>query len=126
MNITITTELVIGVLTVVGIVIYMLQRLGFLIFSKQKEQLPVIERRDCAKQCADHEKVVRDAALAVKESKMTSNKLAADITSLKEDVKDIKTTLEQREVNNQAEFRRIREMIGELSGYVKGLHDKDN
>jgi len=122
MEIKLTAELIIGTLTVVGIVVAALARFGFLTFGKVKEEPPV-ERRDCAKQCADHEKVVRDAALAVKESKMTSNKLAGDISSLREDIKDIKRTLEQRDYNNQAEFRRIRELIGDLSGYVRGIHD---
>jgi hypothetical protein len=120
-NIILTTELVVGVFTVVGTLILALSKFGLITFGKPKCELP--ERRDCAKQCADHEKVVRDAALAVKESKLTSNRLAGDIASLKEATRDIKNTLEQRDYNNQSEFRRIRELIGDLSGYIRGVHE---
>lgn len=119
MNINLTPELITGVLIVVGSVGLTLKKYGIFTIGK------VPERRDCAKQCRDHEVVVRNAALAVTEAKLNSDRLTEDINNLRDDIKDIKTTIEQREHNIQAEFRRIREILGELSGYVKGLHEKD-
>jgi phage shock protein A len=86
----------------------------------------VPERRDCAKKCSDHEQVVAEAKVAVANNLATSKALTEDIHDVKNGIKELRDEVRQIEHNTQSEFRRIREMLGSISGYVKGLHDKDN
>jgi len=123
MTFTLSPELIVGILTIVGTILLVLHKLGLLVFGKKCKE-DITEGQECLlKRCPDHERVVRDAALAVKEAKLTSDQLSSSIMTLKEDIKDIKGILEQRDNINQAEFRRLRELIGDLSGYVRGITD---
>jgi septal ring factor EnvC (AmiA/AmiB activator) len=120
MNVTITPEIVVGTLTLLGAILLAIKKTGWLTIG------PAPERRDCAKKCSDHEQVVAEAKLAVAKNLATSNALTEDIQDVKDGIKDLRDEVRQIEHNTQAEFRRIREMLGSLSGYVKGLHDRDN
>jgi vancomycin resistance protein YoaR len=114
---TLTAEAIIGALTLIGTILIVLHKSGLVSFGRQKAM-------DC-KECPEHDeqkKLVVESCIAIKEYKMTSGLMSIEIQSLREDIKDIKNTIDKRDENAQIEFRRIREMIGELSGYVRGIH----
>lgn len=116
--IAITPEVIIGLAGVLGGILLALKKAGLITIGKPTE------RRDCAKKCGEHEQIVADAKIALTESRLTATGLKDDIKEIKNDLIEIRDTIEGREGNIQAEFRRIREMLGDLSGYVRGLHDK--
>ena len=118
MSITLTPEIIVGTLTLLGAILIAMKKTGWLTIG------PVPERRDCAKKCADHEKVLADAKLAVANNAATAKILSDDIQDIKSDIKDLHEEVRQIELNNQAEFRRIREMLGTLGGYIRGVHDR--
>lgn len=118
MAISITPEIVVGGLSVIGGTIIALKKSGLITFGRPQE------RRDCARKCAEHEDVVRRAAMATQEAKATSENLKEDIADIRDDIKRLESKSDEREHRMQEEFRRIRELLGDLSGYVRGLHDK--
>lgn len=120
MGIIITPELAAGIGTAVGGAILALKKSGLITFGKPAE------RRDCAKKCSEHEKIVRDAAMATAEAKTTSENLKGDIAEIKENILRIEEKGDQRETRMEEEFRRLRELLGELSGYVKAMHRGSN
>ena len=111
-------EVMVGALGLLGAFILAMKKAGWLTIG------PAPERRDCAKKCADHERVVLEAKEAVATQLATTKSLTADILDIKEDIKSLHEEVRQIELNTQAEFRRIREMLGALSGYVRGIHDR--
>lgn len=113
---TITPEVVIGGLGAIGGAILALKKSGLITFGRPTE------RRDCAKKCSDHERVVRDAAMATAEAKATTENIKGDIADIKENILRIEEKGDQREMRMEEEFRRLRELLGELSGYVKAMH----
>ena len=116
--IAITPEVIVGGLTALGGAVLALKKSGLITFGRPSE------RRDCAKKCADHEQIVKDAAMATQEARNTSENLKGDIADIKDDIKRMQEKSDEREQRMQDEFRRLRELLGELSGYVKAMHDK--
>lgn len=111
MAIAITPEVIIGGLSVVGGAVLALKKSGLITFGKPAE------RRDCARKCADHERVVMEA-------KMTNETLKGDISDIREDIKRLEEKSDEREQRMQEEFKKLRELLGDLSGYVRAMHDK--
>jgi predicted nucleic acid-binding Zn-ribbon protein len=62
--------------------------------------------------------------MATLEARAAASNLKEDIVEIRENVKRIEEKSEEREQRMQDEFRRLRELLGELSGYVKAIHDK--
>lgn len=116
--IAITPEVIVGGLTALGGAVLALKKSGLITFGRPSE------RRDCAKKCADHERVVMEAAMATQEARATADNLKDDIADIKNDIKSLQEKSDEREQRMQDEFRRLRELLGELSGYVKAMHDK--
>ena|SRR4030067_2262528 len=104
---TITPEFIVGTITSIGAAIIVLKKIGWVTFGKP------LERRQCARTCAEHEKIVSAAKIAVINTKVTFDSLTKDISSLKEDVSCIRD-----------ENKEIIEKISDLSGYVRGMHDR--
>jgi len=118
MGFTITPEIVVGGLSVIGGAILALKKSGLITFGRPAE------RRDCARKCSEHEQVVKDAAMATLEARAAASNLKEDIVEIRENIKRIDEKSEEREQRMQDEFRRLRELLGELSGYVKAIHAK--
>lgn len=116
MGIIITPELAAGIGTAIGGAMLALKKSGLITFGRPAE------RRDCAKKCADHERVVMDAAMTTSEAKATAVNIKIDIADIKQNILRIEEKGDEREQRIQDEFRRLREMLGELSGYVKAIH----
>lgn len=116
MSMAITPEMVVGALTALGGAVLAMKKSGLITFGKPAE------RRDCAKRCSDHERVVKDAAMTTTEAKATTENIKNDIAEIKENIIRIEEKGDQRETRMEEEFRRVRELLGELSGYVKAMH----
>ena len=117
MGIGLTAEVVAGALGILGTVILTAKQLGWVTFGKS------VERRNCAKMCAEHDKIVSEAKTASILAKATADTLTSDIAELKEQIELLQDKNDQKQSNMEAEFRRLRELIGEVKGYVKGLHN---
>jgi chromosome segregation ATPase len=117
MGIQITPEIIVGGLSLLGGTVLTLKKTGLITFGKPAE------RRDCARKCAEHEQVVKDAAMATQEARATAGNLKEDIAEIRDDIKNLEKKSDEREQRMQDEFRRLRELLGELSGYVKAMHE---
>jgi peptidoglycan hydrolase CwlO-like protein len=114
-----SAEIVAGTLGILGTIILTAKQLGWVTFGKH----PAIERRNCAKMCVEHEKIVAEAKTASVLAKATADSLSSDISELKEQIESLQEKGDQRQYNIEAEFRRLRELMGEIKGYVKGIHN---
>lgn len=113
-----TPEIIVGGLSVIGGAVIALKKSGLITFGRPAE------RRDCARKCAEHESVVKDAAMATLEARTAASNIKEDIADIRDNIKRIEEKSEEREQRMQDEFRRLRELLGELSGYVKAIHEK--
>ena len=114
MEIMLTTELVVGSLSVVGAVLLILKRSGYVTLGQPKE------RRDCARKCAEHEQVVGEAKRISEKFQSQQEQSGKDLQDLKASIHELRKEVSASDKSTQIEFRKLHRLMG----YVRGMHER--
>lgn len=116
MEIILTTELVVGSISIVGAVLLILKRTGYVAFGKSS----TMERRDCARKCSDHEKVVAEAKRISEKFQSQQEQSGKDLQDLKASIHELRKEVSASDKSTQIEFRKLHRLMG----YVRGMHER--